>query len=186
MTFYTPDEPLYLNLMGIDPGTTNVGIGLMRVLVPEWRVVQVAGWTLEAYRYPRPDWIIDQHDDKYARLYITRQVLFDAFRQYQPFAIGCESPFYNALRPNAYGPLVESVDAVRHAVMDYSHHHNLTMIPPMAVKKQLGHGHSDKAVVAAELDRLYGAVACRPIKTLKDHASDALAVTHCLYNLLRE
>ena len=49
-----------------------------------------------------------------------------------------ESPFYNRLRPGAFGPLNEILFSIRQAVAEYDSWLQLDLVPPSNVKQALG------------------------------------------------
>lgn len=179
-------DALHLTIMGTDPGTTSVGLGLLRIRVPDWTIVGAAGKTLAAHRMPLDPLIVRHHGERIARLHVVRDLFAESFIQEQPYAIGCESPFYNPRTPGAYGPLVESIVYLRQAVMRYSRHCSLDMIEPTAIKKVMGFGHHDKDGVARALEALVGSLTTTPIRTWQSHATDGLAIAYCLYQQLRD
>src|ERR1022692_310682 len=114
----TPDWGAdYFNLIGIDPGTHNLGVAIMSVDIRTSVIVSTTAFTLVANKMlPKDSWVAETHGDRYARIVILEQGLYNIFVEYQPLQICSESPFFNMLRPQAYGALVEILSAIRRAV----------------------------------------------------------------------
>jgi Holliday junction resolvasome RuvABC endonuclease subunit len=182
---YRGADPLELILIGIDPGTTQVGLGVMHVSVPDWTVREVSGKTLDAGRLPLDRLIVQGHGERIARLQVIRELVSAEFYRLHPFSVGHESPFYNPRTPGAYGPLVESIVYLRQAAMEYDVRLPFTAMAPTAIKLAMGHGHHGKEGVANALQQLYGQVSRTPIATWQSHATDGLAIAHCLFQQLR-
>ncbi len=175
-----------VTICGIDPGTTLVGLGVEYVKLPQWEVVKVQAWTLNATRMPLDPVVVNTHGERVARLMVIRDWYASRFSYLRPMAIGSESAFYNSGTPGAYEPLVESITYIRQAVMDYDRHMPIHFFKPTAVKKIMGHGQHGKLDVAKALIDLYGTISVTPIQEWQAHATDGLAVADCVRRIYRD
>lgn len=140
MTMYNfPGFEPGLNIMGIDPGSTEIGVTVIGINPATRQVNQTVVWTIEVDRlHDRNSIVVSMHGDRFARLQALQQTMTQVFAHYQPAAIGCEAPFYNRRTPGAYGPLVETVMVIRQALNAYYPYLGLDMVAPMDVKQCIG------------------------------------------------
>lgn len=179
------DDPNVICLVGLDPGTTNYGVGLIEVRVPQWEICHVAGFTIVAKPAFLDRTLIESHGERYARLTYIGEMLYYVFCGVGPYAIANERGFYNPKSPGAFGPLTEAVYQTRQSIRRYNPHLSLTTYSPMEIKAAIHHGHSGKEAVAVALEKSLGQFSDTPITTWLDHSSDGLGAAKCLFEDLR-
>ncbi len=124
--------------LAIDPGTDTLGLALCEINLRtlEFTVCDVI--TLYASKhlmfYPG---VVETHGEKQARLYAHRKSLVDLFNYWRPDAIVSESPFLGRFAA-AFGALVECMQIIREAVMDYRPYLQLETVDPPSAKKSVG------------------------------------------------
>lgn len=159
-------------IMGIDPGASTTGIGILHV------DQEVIGYTTG---------VIDTNHGYHPYLPIDKFTalsygISEYIRLYQPYVIGIESPFINFTRPGAVIPLAKANGAIEQVLTACSMSDRIHRFAPRAVKRF--HGvidHKDK-----ESTRL--AMLAYPIfanmGNITEHEVDALAVAYMLYRMM--
>lgn len=174
-----------IKIIGIDPGTTSLGICIVTINPYTYQVSNLDANTIFANKLPSYDkYLSSIHGDLMARIFAYRSYLEELFIMYKPTLIGSESPFFYRTHPGAYGPLVETLAAIREAVWRYDNTLPLITIPPSNVKKAIGaKGNANKDDVFKALLN-YTPFNLDPvfISQLDEHAIDAIAVTAGILN----
>lgn len=136
LTMPTSTRPF--TVMGIDPGTSTLGVSIMTWdFASPKRTVETAftlkaSDTIHAYLALR-----DQVGNRYARLQQHHDHLLELLYFYQPHAVIAESPFEGSF-PQTFAALTECLGAIRRAVMGYNPVMTLNLIDPMSVKRVAG------------------------------------------------
>lgn len=124
--------------IAIDPGTDTLGVALCEInlLTRQFTVLEVT--TLKASKqithYPG---MVETHGEKQARLFAHKNTLLSLFRFWRPEAIVSESPFMGRFAA-AFGALVECMQVLREAVMEYRVYQPLETVDPPSAKKSVG------------------------------------------------
>lgn len=169
-------------IIGIDPGSTTLGVGVITINTETDAIVSTEAFTLHADKISGYTGLEESHGDRIRRLAVLTDTLEVVFFRYNPVMIGSESPFYNRFRPNAYGVLVETIGAIRAAAMRYSSTIVPRMIDPPTVKNALGaKGNAKKEAVQAALLKLEGMHPVIPFTELDEHSVDAIGVAYACY-----
>lgn len=184
------NTPNYVSLIGIDPGSTHLGISIMRVDPTNWTIINTRAKTIHAQKLIdlNSDLVI-YHGEKIARIRQLNQKLSTLFAFERPIAVASESPFYSQRRPSAFGVLTEVIDSVREAVYQYNVSMPLTLIDPPTVKKAVGApGNADKEVVKRFVKQspLLNYVGDTPLELLDEHSIDSIAVNFAQFTLLEK
>jgi Holliday junction resolvasome RuvABC endonuclease subunit len=176
-------------LVSIDPGSESLGVSIY-TLDSTFEVVKIEAATYRGSKLPMQEDIILSHGERAARIQAHEDNLFSLFLQYQPIGIACESPFFQATRPQAYGALTEVVAAIRRAIMRYRSNLELFLIDPPSVKKAVGaKGNAGKddvknAIINLQaIDQVYNGPI--PLWLLDEHSLDAIAVGRAYHQTLR-
>lgn len=176
-------------IVGIDPGSETLGTGALRVNVVTLEIVESAAFTYVGSKLAKDTWLGDVHGARAGRISAHEDNLVDMFHYWQPNLVASESPFYSQFRPQAFGALTETVDAIRNALWRYDCWLSLFMIDPPTVKKAVGassHAKKDevKEALMALPDLNYNGPI--PFALLDEHSVDALAVAYARLKILRE
>lgn len=184
------NSPRTASIIGIDPGSETLGVAVLKFDVETMEIVSTTAQTYTGSRmYSANNWQSETHGDRCARINAHKENLTNIFFHEEPIQICCESSFYNRLRPNAYGVLIEVLDAVRQAVIAYDVWRKLYLVDPPTVKKSVGApGNADKFVVKAAVMRLpdlryqgqFG------LDVVDEHSIDAMAVAYCRFQELKK
>lgn len=183
------DTNTIVSVIGIDPGTTNLGCGIISFDFTTNKITSAEAYTFRGDRLITNQWITDVHSDRTNRIAMLEEKLFDVLMKVNPICVTCESAFINIKRPAAYGALVEIISAIRRAVMRFDVWRRLYMVPPSLVKNAIGaKGGADKDAIKLALLKItdVSSVCLTPIEYMDEHSVDALAVAYAGYTLLIE
>ena len=178
------DSDPCVNLIGIDPGTTKLGVGIIRVDFLTRQIVSSDAFTLRGDWLVRGDWVPGIHGDRYARIKALTDTLVDIFIRYSAWKVSSEAPFFNPRRPGAFEALVEILSGIRQAVHQYDMWQKLYTVDPSSVKNAVGaKGGSDKDIIKQSVARLtdLNYIGAKPLMDLDEHSIDALAVAYWSY-----
>ena len=166
-------------ICGVDPGTNHVGFSSLVLNPDTLQIENIWSTSLRVDKLPSyPEYNATTHTERVEKLLKIRHAVVKLLRYWTPRHMACESPFYNRLRPGAYGPLVESVLMIKLAAFEHNPNMSFYSIEPSVIKKSVGAGHiSDKhAVKAAILNHTTLSSFGFPLQDLDEHALDSLAV----------
>lgn len=189
MRLYPQNPERIANVIGIDPGTQSLGLCCISFDVDTLAITRVHAETFIGDKL-NPDECLSQiHSDRFARIEAHKNNLVKQFNIYNPNWIICESPFFNTKRPQAFSALVEIVNAIRYAVVEYDNITRLELIDPPSVKKAVGAAGNAKkdGVMAAilNIDELC-LNSTRPMAMMDEHSIDASAVCYYKFNEIRK
>lgn len=176
-------------IVGIDPGTNQLGFSVMEYDLRNNALLSIVALTFRSERMMDYDaCLMETHHERAWKIQAQRRNLLRNLCGYRPHVVCCESPFYNRLRPGAYGPLVEMMDGIRGACMDYHPCVQFLTYEPSVVKRAVGAGAIAKkelvkeAILAnTDLNQCYGQLA-----SLDEHSLDAVAVAYSHLQFIRK
>ncbi len=181
------DEDFILRGIGIDNGTTQVG---MSVFDYDLRSNTLTVIHTEAYNPGDDAYEVYPYIEKYvgktkARVMRIRDWFKDRLEEFNPHVVGCESPFAH-IHPPAYAALLMSIGALEEVCIDYSPSLEFIKVPPGTAKKEILHGglkyNNDKEIVRQ-------AILTHPsirtallidLKLISADESDSIAVGYCV------
>lgn len=178
-----------VKIVGLDPGSVSLGVGVFNIDLTNFRIVSSDAWTLNGSKLlGKESWIESTHGSRVGRIASLEEELLGIFMRVQPNAIASESPFFNSRFPQAYGALTEVMCTIRRAVMHYDLWTPLHLIDPPTVKMAVGvKGNADKDQMKVAVGNLaeiqYRGII--PFEQLDEHSIDALAVAYSHYTNLR-
>ena len=169
-------------IVGIDPGTTTLGISCLGFCLESGYFNLISSKTLNASKEPgRRPMLAQYQGDLYARLRALEDMLVEAFEALKPDAVVVETPFYNPRRPGAFAPLVSIFLTIQNALVRYNPMLSVLKVDPAKSKARLGvsGSSSDKSLVRDALARhLKDADPEGRIMQLDEHSSDSLAAAY--------
>ena len=169
-----------ITLIGIDPGSSKLGVGIMVIDSSNSSIVESDAFTLNADSLITSDWIREIHGDRIARITALQNELNHLFNQYNPIAVACESPYFSMRQPGAFSALTEVMYSVRQAVMSYNICCPFYTVEPSNVKKAVNAGWiSNKDSVKSALGSITEIMNCliTDFNQLDEHSIDARIVT---------
>lgn len=177
-----------VKIVGIDPGSSNLGFACLEYDLITQQIVRTQATTFNGLKLIKQDsWDIEIHGEKASRIKALKQKLLGCFLDLTPIQIVCEGAFFNQLRPNAFEVLIEVRTAIKEAISEYDCWRTIYLIDPPTVKKGVNApGNAKKDVirqcVLALPDLNYnGSVA---LTELDEHSIDALAIVYTRYKQL--
>lgn len=189
MTYILPRDyrqdlpgPDTFKIVGIDPGSDNVGLAVLEIDIKLMLLVKISAKTITGRKmFDHNSWEVSMIGERAARIKAIKQELINFFIQERPISIACESPFFNPRRPNAYGVLVEVLTMIKQAVYEADPWRQLQLVDPPTAKKAVGApGNADKDKMKECVIKNYGYFyhGDTPVDELDEHSIDAIAVAY--------
>lgn len=179
------DNERTANIVGIDPGTTNLGLSVLSFDVLSFEIVRTEAITLCASKLPTYSKQLSlSHGDKFARIRALCDSFYNVILHYDPLSIVSESPFYNPRRPNAYGSLVEIVTNLQATLFKFNTDKPIYFIDPSSIKNAVGaSGGAGKDPVRAGVVKLQDKISLSIELTteLDEHSIDSIAAAYAFY-----
>lgn len=170
------------SIIGIDPGSEHIGIARIDFNVVTLDIVRTMAQTFVGSKLSFMNkWIAETHSDRFARIEAHKRNLHLVLNECRPVVVACESPFFNALRPNAFQVLVEVLTALKYTCYEYDPELLFTMIDPPSAKKAVGaKGNAkkeDMRTAVLQLPDLCFA-GTTPLHFLDEHSIDSIAIAY--------
>lgn len=169
-------------IIGIDPGSETLGIARIDFDVVTLDIVRTTSKTFVGSKLEGMNWWLAQtHSERFARIEAHKQNLKNILFDCSPIIVACESPFYNSLRPSAYGVLVEVLGALHQACFEYHPDLAFTLIDPPSAKKAVGaKGNAKKEQMREAVLVLHDLKFQGPVSLglLDEHSIDAIAIAY--------
>jgi len=187
---HLPGSSPIVTIVGIDPGTSTLGVAILFVNIETQKIELSIAWTLNGNKLSGKDsWTEEMHGGRYSRIAALEENLLQIFNYYQPLIIVSESPFINNRFPQAGIALTEVVVAIRRAVVTYDPWRELHVIDPPTIKKAVNAaGNATKEVMKEKVMELtdlnYNGMI--PLVQLDEHSIDALSVAYCKWKTFLE
>lgn len=133
-----PGYHLPYRIVGIDPGTNNLGLSILDVDLHTHQISLTGVMTIKAGRsLSQYGTLTETHGERDAKLQIYTDELYQWFYRLRPTCIISESPFMGRF-PQAYAALVECLFCIRRAVSFYLPYLPLELATPTEVKLAVG------------------------------------------------
>lgn len=172
-----------IKVVGVDPGTNTVGFSVFEWSPVSRRIVKSMAFTMQGAKMIGDDAFIETHGERVRRVAIIRDNVYRLFHTFNPHYVAVEKPFFNAMRPGAFEPLLQSLAAVTDALWMYDPSMAIMPVDPPSAKKAVGaHGAAKKddmlkAVTAlSETLNFDTFLSARTLEQLDEHSIDALAI----------
>lgn len=175
-------------VVGIDPGSTNLGFAAIEFDIDTLKITRTQAFTLTGTKLMDEDnWDEFRMGQRYSRIQAIRQHILVEFIKLRPLRIAIESPFYSQKRPSAFGVLMEVMEAVRQSVVEYDSWRDLLVVDPPTVKRAVGgSGNAKKEEMQRRVISMTELNYCGEIEKLDEHSIDAIAVAYwCYTNLIK-
>lgn len=173
-------------IMGIDPGTSNLGIAMLDYDNVKDTLKVVTAYTISTDTLLRKhEQLADILTTRGARLYILEEGLRAAMSEYQPHVVASEAPFLGRF-PQAFMALVECLASIRRVAYEYRPWISLTSIDPPTIKMAVDvYARSNVKDEMTEGVRNYPGLDLSgiDIDVLDEHSIDAIAVAICKHRM---
>lgn len=178
-------------IVGLDPGTHNLGLGALHVDMNTYKVRSYECYTLQATKILDEDsLLIPNHGHTFARVTALQEGIIDHLRRLRPSVVACEDAFFSRRFPGAYSPLLMSINAIRAAVLEYNPFMPFTLIEPSVIKVAVGAkgGGNNKGLVLEGIRKIKEfdeATTTTPLEKQTDHAVDSIAIAFARLKQIR-
>lgn len=179
---YNPDS---MKIIGIDPGSTTMGVGVIEMSCTKGTIIRTSCKTLNAGKMAIPKLSAEVNGERLSRIFELSDALVDIFSEVRPTFVACESPFMSRRMPIAYGALMETVYAVRLALRTYDSLIHLDLVDPPTAKMAVGaKGNADKIAVLNALVTLNSELkfsaelSGKELTEIDEHSSDGIAIAY--------
>ncbi len=133
-----PDTSPQYRIMGIDPGTSTLGVSVISVCLQTHVITLEFSKTLNSERMLSPYAAIQEfHGNRFAKLYALQHALTYLMQEWDVQAIVSESPYLGRF-PQAFAALTECVCTIRNAILNYNPYMTLYTIDPATIKMNVG------------------------------------------------
>lgn len=185
---FVKEGPTLATIIGIDPGTTNLGICEFVFDFVTHEVKIIKAYTLRADRLYtlKNDWMIKKYGERVWRINCLQKRLLHIFKVTNADSVAFEHPFYNPKMPQAFQALLECKAAITNACLLYSPYVSPLPIDPSSIKNSVGaKGNAGKDPVREAVLEIYPKeLITLPQGDLDEHSCDAIAVAHCKFTRL--
>ena len=172
-------------ILGIDPGSNNVGFCLMYVNLPSGTIEHTVAWSVNLQK---TDFYSFENalsiGDKVERINALHLYMLDILNQYNPCFLVSEQPFSNKKYPGTGLVLAEVFSAIKVAISRYNPCKQLHILPPKSAKKQMGDANADKHKMRLLVGSILGHINLSRdtgFERLDEHAIDAIAMAYTRY-----
>lgn len=177
-----------VTIIGIDPGTTFLGVCEMSINLETTAIEKIKAYTFNAaklYAFVN-DSMVERIGERAWRINCLQRRLLSLFQQTKASGVVYEHPFYNPRRPQAFMALLEVKAAIMNACQLYDQDIIPTPIDPSSIKNSVGaKGNVGKDPIREAVLKLYPKETLElPQGDLDEHSCDAIAVAHCRYQRL--
>ncbi len=177
-------SPNSICLLGIDPGTTKLGVSIMDISLNTFEILSTQAQTINGEKLANHSLLESHYSNRHSRINGMMDYLLNLCINYQPFAIISEAPFYNPTRPAAFEALVDVINALRNMVLEYDIYKPLILVPPSNVKNAVGaKGGANKITIKDAVKKLtdLNYKNQEEFHNLDEHAIDSIAVNYWYY-----
>jgi len=184
---YNPQDCISC-VIGIDPGTTTLGVGIIYFNVFTMEIVTTHAFTMNANRFRIDPVQAEIHGERAVRLMALGEEVYQLFCRERPYSVIAEDNYIDRRRPTAYGALVEAVAMLRQALYRYHPTMILHSVEPnlakLAVGTVINRKEKDKktpvhnAIKALPNLRFSGPV---PLAQIDEHSVDGVAIAYYQY-----
>lgn len=186
-------------IVGLDPGTHNLGLGALHVDMLTYQIQSYEAYTLVATKLVREDSLLSlTHGWPYARVEALGDEIVRHLKFLRPSAVACEDAYFSRKFPGAFSPLLMSINGIRQAVIQYNRFLPFTLIEPSVIKQAVG-AKSEKrkkgdrratvnkvpVLEAIQATPEFNVPTKTPLHTLSEHAIDSLAIAYARLKQMR-
>lgn len=174
---------MLFHYLSIDPGTNSLGITINAVNFATKEKHIVHSTTAHIDKLANllyGDSLVVTHGLRFAKMQACRDVIFKMACEWEVQAVVSESPYMGRF-PQAFSALVECIQAMQLAIMDYNPLMPFNLIDPATVKKAMGvkGNNGDKNAMRLAVAKILPAGF--DIDSFDEHAIDSMGVGHAFY-----
>lgn len=189
MIHVPPHSSDTFTIVGLDPGTHNLGIGALHVDIRTFVIRSFEAYTLVATKLMSDDdLVVTNHGHTFARVEALTEEIVRYLTKLRPSSVACENAFFNRLRPGAFEPLLMSINGVRQAVLQYNRFMPFHLIEASVIKNAVGaKGGANKVPVLEGIKKIaeFNVPTTTPLDKLSEHAVDGIAIAYARLKQMR-
>lgn len=190
MLIVPADSQDVFTVVGIDPGTHNLGLGALHVDMRTYQLRSYECYTLQATKLmDDDDLLVATHGHTFARVDALKDAIIMNLTRLRPSVVACEDAFFSRRFPGAFAPLLASINGIRQAVLEYNPYMPFTLIEPSVVKVAVGAkgGGNNKTLVLDGINQIkeFDVPTTTPLNKQTEHAIDSLAIAYARLKQLR-
>ena len=125
-------------ICGIDPGSNHLGISLLSISINTLEIESINMTVFSPILNKTDDTIRLNYDEITEKIISQKRQLYNWLCENKPHIVCCESPFFNRLRPSAFGPLSETIFSIKMAVLEYNNIIPFKLYQPSVIKSAIG------------------------------------------------
>jgi len=161
-----------IRIIGIDPGTTTVGVAIVDVTL-EYKIVNIETILIDA-KYVN---VNNNYTSLYNRLSYIENRIYEIIQTYRPHMVSHENAFLFHMRPGAYGPLSQSILAITNGIYKANPYMYIQGFAPKYIKKIFSDkGTSDKDGMLSYMRGINEITDLINIERISEHEIDAIAI----------
>ena len=167
-----------MDILSIDPGVNNCGICIASV--SDTFTVKETTTVINNKKFSPEDKDVEKvYGPRTVKILTIVNKINELIDQYNVDHVIIEAPFYSALKPNAYGPLLEVISAIKYMIV-LPRQLKFAVIEPLYIKKQF----TDQSQASKEIMRNFlkkkqlsgNIIYDKNIDELTEHEVDSIAV----------
>lgn len=178
------EDPSTIRTIGIDPGTTHLGISVMEINLETFLISNTYAFTLNGDKLANSQILSEHYGNKYSRISGMMKAISRILEFINPTFISSEAPFFNPTRPIAFEALVEVISHLRETIFQYDPQIKLNLVDPSSVKNAVGaKGGANKVTIKEALSQI-SSIHYRADTRFEDfdeHSIDSIAVNYWYY-----
>lgn len=173
-------KDLSLRIMGVDPGTENLGmsLGVCDFITPSYLITDAYTFDVKSLIHKSNEYLVEYQSRNIAMYTAVYKLVYQAVHDLQPDLVICESPYMDRRFPLSYMLLSLCSQAVQQAVKDYSIFIQYETIDPASAKMGVGakgnNGNKDLMRNAVLTNEYINGVI--DLDALDEHAIDSIAI----------
>lgn len=178
------DDIEYFTIMGIDPGSRNLGIAIFYINFNTLEILEIIPIPISLNKY------FSYSSNKSGltnRLFCLRKEFKDILEAYNPVAISIESGFINPRMPGAVIPLASAITIMSSVIMQYDFDVSIIDYPPSIIKKAVGANPiGNKSPVFNALSKNKEISNIVNLDLLTEHCVDSIAIAYTMLIEIRK
>ena len=179
-------------LLGIDPGSSTLGVAILELDSITFSIVATTAYTIEATKLELFNTLDLRLPERERRLRAISKAISLCLEDYKPLTLAIESPFFNSRKPSAYAVLIETMYVLKQTARAYDLNLPIIEVDPPTAKKAIGVRRlkakerrrlklTTKDLVREALLPLTALKLTSDIDSLDEHSLDAIAVAYSSY-----
>ena len=178
------DDIEYFTIMGIDPGSRNLGIAIFYINMYTLEIIEIIPIPISLNKY----FVYSNNRSSLtSRLFYLRQEFKEILEAYNPVAIAIESGFINPRMPGAVIPLASAITIMSSVIMKLDMDISIIDYPPSIIKKAVGANPlGNKSPVFNALSRNKEIKSIVNLDLLTEHCVDSIAIAYTMLIEIRK